>query len=157
MDELSRLPESVRKLALDRFRLLQPHLEQNRPLRPVAIEAGIPYRTAQRWVTRFQRFGLAALVRKKRTDAGVRRTMPINIKAAIEVDGRIVGRRPKLTPQQQAEIIRTISRGDKTAADAARLFSVHPATISRLLARAHISGDIRPNPRREFYRSASRR
>jgi putative transposase len=84
MDELSGLPESVRKLALDRFRLLQPHLEQNRPLRPIAIEAGIPYRTAQRWVTRFQRFGLAALIRKKRTDAGVRRAVPIKIKAAIE-------------------------------------------------------------------------
>jgi putative transposase len=84
MDELSGLPEPVRKLALDRFRLLQPHLEQNRPLRPIAIDAGIPYRTAQRWVTRFQRFGLAALVRKKRTDAGVRRAVPIKIKAAIE-------------------------------------------------------------------------
>jgi putative transposase len=84
MDELSRLPEAVRKLALDRLRLLQPHLEQNRPLRPVAIEAGIPHRTAQRWVARFQRFGLAALVRKRRTDAGLRRTVPIEMKAAIE-------------------------------------------------------------------------
>jgi putative transposase len=56
MDELTGLPESVRKLALNRFRLLQPYLEQNRPLRPVAIEAGIPYRTAQRWVMRYQRW-----------------------------------------------------------------------------------------------------
>ena len=39
MDELSGLPEPVRRLALDRFRLLQPHLEQNRPLRSVAFEA----------------------------------------------------------------------------------------------------------------------
>jgi putative transposase len=29
MDQLAGLPEDVRKLALDRFRLLQPHLEQN--------------------------------------------------------------------------------------------------------------------------------
>ena len=84
MEELSRLPESLRKLALDRFRLLQPHLEEGRPLRLLAIKAGIPYRTAQRWVTRFQRLGLAALVRKKRIDAGVRRTVPVKIKAAIE-------------------------------------------------------------------------
>jgi len=84
MNELSRLPEAVRKLALDRFRLLRPHLEENQPLRPVAIEAGIPYRTAQRWVSRYQRFGLAALVRKRRTDAGGRRTLPHEIKAAIE-------------------------------------------------------------------------
>jgi hypothetical protein len=30
----------------------------------------------------------------------------------------------------------TLSAGTKTAADAARLFAVHPATVSRLLARA---------------------
>ena len=50
MDELAALPDEARKLALDRFRLLQPHLEQGRPLRSVAVEAGIPLRTAQRWV-----------------------------------------------------------------------------------------------------------
>jgi hypothetical protein len=32
-----------------------------------------------------------------------------------------------------------VSKGDKTAADAARLFKIHPATVCRLLAR-------RPNP-----------
>jgi hypothetical protein len=35
-------------------------------------------------VTRFQCFSLAALVRKKRTDAGVHRAVPIEIKVAIE-------------------------------------------------------------------------
>jgi DNA invertase Pin-like site-specific DNA recombinase len=51
-------------------------------------------------------------------------------------DGRIGGRPPKLSPQQQAEIVRMISKGRKTAADAARLFKIHPATVSRLLARS---------------------
>ena len=41
-----------------------------------------------------------------------------------------------LPPQQQAEIVRMVTKGKKTAADAARLFNVHPATISRLLAQA---------------------
>lgn len=50
-------------------------------------------------------------------------------------EGRIGGRRPKLSPQQQAEIRKMVSRGDKTAADAARLFRIHPATVCRLLAR----------------------
>ena len=50
-------------------------------------------------------------------------------------EGRIGGRRRKLTPQQQAEIRKIVTKGDKTAADAARLFKVHPATVSRLLAR----------------------
>ena len=58
---------------------------------------------------------------------------------AARQEGRIGGRRPKLSSQQQAEIRRMVSRGDKTAADAARLFKIHPATVCRLLAR-------RPNP-----------
>jgi len=50
-------------------------------------------------------------------------------------EGRIGGRRPKLLPQQQAEVVKMVTHGKKTAADAARLFNVHPATISRLLVR----------------------
>jgi DNA invertase Pin-like site-specific DNA recombinase len=89
-----------------------------------------------------------ALVRS-RTKAGLE---------AARRDGRIGGRRPKLTTQQQAEIIRMVFRNDKTAADAARLFSVHPATISRLLARAHASNGLKYEKRRlKFYSSASRR
>jgi DNA invertase Pin-like site-specific DNA recombinase len=33
-------------------------------------------------------------------------------------EGRIGGRQPKLSPQQQSEIRRMVSRGNKTAADA---------------------------------------
>ena len=51
-------------------------------------------------------------------------------------EGRFGGRPPKLSSAQQAEIVRMVFKGRKTAADAARLFKVHPATISRLLARA---------------------
>src|SRR5450432_633004 len=51
-------------------------------------------------------------------------------------EGRIGGRRLKLTPQQQAEIRKMVSKGDKTAADAARLFKIYPATVSRLLVRS---------------------
>ncbi len=54
-------------------------------------------------------------------------------------EGRVGGRRPKLSPQQRKEIARRVSRGHKTAADAARLFSVHPATVSRLIALARLT------------------
>jgi DNA invertase Pin-like site-specific DNA recombinase len=53
---------------------------------------------------------------------------------AARKQGRIGGRRPKLRPHQQDEIVAMVSNGTKTAADAARLFNVHPATVSRLLA-----------------------
>jgi DNA invertase Pin-like site-specific DNA recombinase len=55
---------------------------------------------------------------------------------AARKEGRVGGRRPKLKPHQEQEIVRLVSSGQKTAADAARLFSVHPATISRLLWRS---------------------
>ena len=50
-------------------------------------------------------------------------------------EGRIGGRRPKLTLTQQKEIVHLIDSGQKTAADSARLFNVHPSTVARLLAR----------------------
>jgi DNA invertase Pin-like site-specific DNA recombinase len=48
---------------------------------------------------------------------------------AARKQGRVGGRRPKLTSQQQKEIIHFVTSGQKTAADAARLFNVHPATV----------------------------
>jgi DNA invertase Pin-like site-specific DNA recombinase len=50
-------------------------------------------------------------------------------------EGRVGGRRPKLTPQQQKEIIKMVSSNKKTASEVARLFNVHASTISRLLYR----------------------
>ncbi len=46
-DELAGLSEEARNLALDRFRILQPHLEQSRSLQSVALAA---VHTAQRIV-----------------------------------------------------------------------------------------------------------
>jgi hypothetical protein len=68
--------------------------------------------------------------------AMLRERTKIGLEAARR-EGRIGGRRPKLTPQQQSEIKKMVSKAQKTAADAARLFKVHPATIARLLARAY--------------------
>lgn len=53
--------------------------------------------------------------------------------------GRIGGRRPKLKRTQEQEIVRLIKSGSQTAADAARLFDVHPSTICRLLKRSGVS------------------
>jgi putative transposase len=82
MDDLAGLPEEARRLAMERFRLLQPQLEQNESLISVAKAAGIPYRTAHRLVSAYRRHGLAALVRKKRTDRGQRRAVSDSLKKA---------------------------------------------------------------------------
>jgi transposase len=83
-DELAPLSEEARKLALDRFRILKPHLEHSRSLRSVALATGIPYRTAHRWLAQYRRFGLAALARKARVDRGERRAASVDLKQAIE-------------------------------------------------------------------------
>ena len=72
------------------------------------------------------KFFIQAMLRE-RTKAGL---------DAARREGRIGGRCPKLTDQQRAEIARMVSKGNKTAADAARLFRVHTATVSRLLSQA---------------------
>jgi len=58
---------------------------------------------------------------------------------AARKEGRIGGRRPKLKMNQEREIVQLVNSGQKTGADAARLFNVHPATVSRLLAKARVA------------------
>jgi DNA invertase Pin-like site-specific DNA recombinase len=84
-----------------------------------------PGRMMMQMVGAFAEFERAIL--RERTKTGL---------DAARKQGRIGGRRPKLRPNQQDEIVAMVSAGTKTAADAARLFAVHPATVSRLLARA---------------------
>jgi putative transposase len=84
MGELAALPEADRQTALERFWLIQPHLESGMALVAVARDAGIPYRTAQRWVALYRRFGLAALTRKGRADCGVRRSLSPELQKVVE-------------------------------------------------------------------------
>ena len=75
MPDLAELSDAARQDALERYRKLQPHLEQNVPLLRVAREAALPLRTARRWVQRYRRFGLAGLTRRDRADHGKRRSI----------------------------------------------------------------------------------
>lgn len=54
--------------------------------------------------------------------------------AAARAEGRVGGRRPKLTAGQRAAIVDTVLSGCQSAADMARLHKVSEATVSRLLA-----------------------
>ena len=70
---------------------------------------------------------------RERTRAGL---------AAARERGKMPGRKPKLSAAQQAEVLRAVRKGEKTAADAARLFGVHRSSISRLLAKAALAGAV---------------
>jgi transposase len=84
MDHFAGFTEEARKLALERFRLIQPHVEQVQSLRAVAQATGLSYRTAQWWVAQYRRFGLAALARKRRDDRGERRAVSAKLHTVIE-------------------------------------------------------------------------
>jgi putative transposase len=84
MQELSGVSEAARNVAMARYRLIQPYLEQKRSLAMVAVDADVCFRTAQRWVSQYRKFGLVALARKSRDDRGARRVVSPKIKAAIE-------------------------------------------------------------------------
>lgn len=67
---------------------------------------------------------------RERTRAGL---------AAAAAQGRHGGRRPKLTLVQRNEVVEMVSSGRRTGAEAARLFGVDPATISRRLSSARLA------------------
>lgn len=61
-------------LAMRRWEVLRPHVQDGVPLARTARDAGVPPRTAQRWLAAFRIGGLAALGRQPRADAGRLRT-----------------------------------------------------------------------------------
>jgi len=67
---LNSISDAERALALSRFRILQPCLEDQVPLTQVAKQQGIPLRTAQRWLMRYRRHGLSGLCRKEHSGRG---------------------------------------------------------------------------------------
>jgi putative transposase len=78
------LSKARRRRAFNRYRKLRPHLEQDVPLIRVAAEAGLPLRTAQRWVSRYRRSGLAGLSRAERSDKGTRRRLSDELRHLAE-------------------------------------------------------------------------
>jgi putative transposase len=67
---LATLSEADRAEAHRRWLVLRAHLEDRVPLTRVAAQSGIPHRTLQRWLARYQAGGLAGLGRAPRADRG---------------------------------------------------------------------------------------
>ena len=58
---------------------------------------------------------------------------------AARARGRVGGRRSKLDPEQRAEVLAMLEAG-RSAAEVARVFRVHRATVGRLKAAARLEG-----------------
>ncbi len=79
----SGLTDDQRKLAMERFAVLQLHLENDVSLASPARHGGISIRTAERWLVRYRQDGLAGLARAIRSDADAHR-LPADLVAFIE-------------------------------------------------------------------------
>jgi len=102
------LSEERRRQATARFAVLRTHLEDGVPLTRVASGAGVPLRTAQRWLARYRQDGLAGLARPVRRDAGGRRS-PADLVALIEGMGL---KRPRSSAAAIHRRIGTIAKAE---------------------------------------------
>ena len=84
MQALGDMSDVERKIALKRYKLLEPHLQNGRELRSVSEGSDVSFRTLQRWVAGYKREGLTGLVRKGRIDSGERRSVTPRLCEVIE-------------------------------------------------------------------------
>ncbi len=74
--EAGRLWGAARDRAWARWQVLAPAVQDGVALARAAAAAGVPLRTAQRWLARYRTDGLVGLARAPRADRGLRRTHP---------------------------------------------------------------------------------
>lgn len=94
------LAGAQRELAMARWALLRPHLDEGVPLAEAARQVGVALRTARRWLARYRAEGLTGLARQTRSDKG-QRALPTQL--VILIEGMAL-RRP---PPSAATIHRT--------------------------------------------------
>lgn len=80
---LAQLSEAERAVAMRRYEVLRPQVENGVPLARAAAAAGVPQRTAARWLARYRADGVAGLARAPRLDRGHRR-LPPELVALVE-------------------------------------------------------------------------
>ncbi len=120
--KLDRLSRSLRDMLL-LMEMLETAGARFRSLTEAIDTTTAAGRMLMQMVASFAEFERAML--RERTRAGL---------MAARQEGRLGGRPRKLSPRQREEIRRLVTTAEKSAAEAARLFGVHPATVSRLLA-----------------------
>jgi len=81
---LAELSAEERERALKRFAQLRPCLEARVSVAEVARCHHQPLKSVQRWVQRYRQEGLVGLARRRRSDRGVRRSMPLECVHLIE-------------------------------------------------------------------------
>ena len=81
---LAALSPNERARALERYRMLQPGVEDHVPLTHIARQHGVALRTLERWLAQYRRHGLVGLARRGRRDRGQHRGLQAELKKLIE-------------------------------------------------------------------------
>jgi DNA invertase Pin-like site-specific DNA recombinase len=134
--KLDRLSRSLRDL----LHIMDLITERNAGFRSLteAIDTTVPAgRMLMQMLGSFAKFEREMI--RERTRAGLN---------AARDRGQLLGRPPKLTRQQRAEIVDMVVAGRHTGADAARLFRVSPTTVSRVVGPAKRVAGAMDNARR---------
>ena len=120
--KLDRLSRSLKDLLLliEKFEAAQAGFQSLTEAIDTTTPAG---RMMMSMVGAFAEFERAVI--RERTKAGL---------AAARAEGRVGGRRKKLTEAQRADIADNVLSNRKTAAQMARLYKVSPPTVSRIVA-----------------------
>jgi len=120
--KLDRLSRSLKDLLLimEKIDAAKAHFSSITEAIDTSTPAG---RMMMNMVGTFAEFERAMI--RERTNAGL---------AAARAEGRVGGRRKKLTPIQRADIAQNVLSGRKTAAQMARLYNVSQPTVSRIVA-----------------------
>ncbi|WP_309229334.1 helix-turn-helix domain-containing protein [Novosphingobium sp. NBM11] len=84
-------PALVPPLAIERYRVLEPHLADGIPLADLARTGTLSERTLQRWLGRYRAEGLAGLARLPRNDRG-RLHLPEHL---VELTRTLATKRPR--------------------------------------------------------------
>jgi putative transposase len=131
---LTDLSVAERSLALSRFNIIRPYIEDDVPLAHIAHQQGICLETARTWVNRYHQRGLAGLARKRRSDRSRRRV-------SKQLSHTIEGLALKRPPLSAAAIHRAIIPIAHKLGEKAPSYSSVYASICRLdpglLALAH--------------------
>ncbi len=131
---LTVLTEPARQLALERFGLLRPCLEDGVPLAHVARQRGLQLRTLQRWLRAYRQHGLAGLVRKPYRNRG-RRHLSTELEQFIE---GLALRRPRLSCAAVHREVLAIAHARGWAAPSyATVYSVMRGLAPDLMTLAH--------------------
>jgi putative transposase len=73
---LTNIRAEERDVALERYAILQPHIEHNVPLAHLARDHAVHPQTLRRWLHAYRTHGLSGLAPKSRADRGQRRLAP---------------------------------------------------------------------------------